>query len=44
MRDDILAQPQQIPDAQSRCEAARVPREKLAGGLTVCGVGGSPVG
>jgi len=44
MRDDILAQPQQIPDALWRCEAARVPREDLAGGLTVCGVGGSAVG
>jgi len=44
MRDEILAQPQQVPDALWRCEAARVPREDLAGGLTVCGVGGSAVG
>jgi len=44
MRDDVLAQPQQIPDALWRCEAARVPREDLAGGLTVCGMGGSAVG
>jgi len=44
MREDVLAQPQQIPDALWRCEAARVPREDLAGGLTVCGMGGSAVG
>ena len=44
MREDILAQPQQIPDALWRCEAARLSREDLAGGLAVCGVGGSAVG
>ena len=44
MRDEILAQPQQIPDALWRCEAARVPRQDLGGGLTVCGMGGSAVG
>jgi len=44
VRDDVLAQPQQIPDALWRCQAARVPSEDLAGGLAVCGVGGSAVG
>ena len=44
MRGEVLAQPQQIPDALWRCDAARVPRAQLAGGLTVCGVGGSAVG
>jgi glucose/mannose-6-phosphate isomerase len=44
MREDVLAQPQQIPDALWRCEAAHVPREDLVGGLTVCGMGGSAVG
>ena len=44
MIEDVLAQPDQIADALMKVEAARVPRREMAGGLLVCGMGGSAVG
>jgi glucose/mannose-6-phosphate isomerase len=44
MLDDVHAQPQQIGDALWRVEAADLPARDLAGGLVVCGMGGSAVG
>ncbi len=44
MLDDIRAQPHQIGDALWRVEAASIPPRELAGGLLVCGMGGSAIG
>ena len=44
MREDVLAQPHQLADALWRVEAAQVPQHESAGGLMVCGMGGSAVG
>ena len=44
MRDDVLAQPHQIADALWRVDAAKIPERDMAGGLMVCGMGGSAVG
>ena len=44
MLGDVLAQPQQLLDALWRVESARLPRLDSAGGLVVCGMGGSGVG
>ena len=44
MREDVLAQPQQIGDALWRVEAAKVPEREAPGGLMVCGMGGSAIG
>lgn len=44
MIDDVLAQPHQIADALWRTDAADVPSRALAGGLVVCGMGGSAIG
>lgn len=44
MLDDIQAQPHQIGDALWRVEAASIPKRELAGGLVVCGMGGSAIG
>ena len=44
MREDVLAQPHQLADALWRVEAAQVPHHDAAGGLVVCGMGGSAVG
>jgi glucose/mannose-6-phosphate isomerase len=44
MLDDVLAQPGQIDDALWRVESAAVPGERMAGGLLVCGMGGSAIG
>jgi len=44
VREDVLAQPQQIGDALWRVEAADVPRREAPGGLLVCAMGGSAVG
>ncbi|HYI36720.1 MAG TPA: bifunctional phosphoglucose/phosphomannose isomerase [Thermoleophilaceae bacterium] len=44
MLDDIRAQPHQIGDALWRVEAAAIPTRELAGGLVVCGMGGSAIG
>ena len=44
MLDDIRAQPHQIGDALWRVDAADMPRADLAGGLVVCGMGGSAIG
>jgi len=44
MRDEVLAQPHQVADALWRAEAAKVPERELAGGLLVCGMGGSAIG
>ena len=44
MLDDISAQPHQIGDALWRVDAADVPPADLAGGLVVCGMGGSAIG
>ena len=44
MLGDVLAQPHQVGDALWRAQAAEVPRRDLAGGLMVCGMGGSAVG
>lgn len=44
MRQDIEAQPHQIGDAIWRVDAADVPRTERAGGLVVCGMGGSAIG
>lgn len=44
MIDDVLAQPHQIADALWRVDAAAIPRQERAGGLLVCGMGGSAIG
>jgi len=44
MLDDIRAQPHQIGDALWRVDAADIPAADLAGGLVVCGMGGSAIG
>ena len=44
MLEDVQAQPHQIGDALWRVEAAGIPTQDLAGGLVVCGMGGSAVG
>lgn len=44
MREDVEAQPHQIADALWRVDAAGIPQRDLAGGLVVCGMGGSAVG
>ena len=44
MRQEILAQPEQVADALWRTEAARIPEREMPGGLLVCGMGGSAVG
>ena len=44
MIDDVLAQPVQLGDALWRVEAAQIPRRERAGGLVVCGMGGSAIG
>ena len=41
---DVLAQPLQLGDALWRAQAADIPHRDLAGGLVVCGMGGSGVG
>ena len=42
--EDVLLQPRQLAEAPGRVEAAGVKRRDLAGGLLVCGMGGSAVG
>ena len=44
MLDDILNQPHQLEDALWRVESAGVQRIDAAGGLVVCGMGGSAIG
>jgi glucose/mannose-6-phosphate isomerase len=44
MLGDVLAQPLQLGDALWRAQAADIPAADLAGGLVVCGMGGSAVG
>ncbi len=44
MLDDIRAQPHQVGDALWRVDAADLPEADLAGGLVVCGMGGSAIG
>jgi glucose/mannose-6-phosphate isomerase len=44
MLADVLAQPLQLTDALWRVESARLDRRELAGGLVVCGMGGSAIG
>ncbi len=44
MRDEVLAQPQQIADALWRVEAAKVSQSEAPAGLLVCGMGGSAIG
>ena len=44
MREDVLAQPQQLADALWRVESAGISQREMKGGLLVCGVGGSAVG
>ena len=44
MLGEVLAQPHQIADALWRSDAAGVPRRYMAGGLVVCGMGGSAIG
>lgn len=44
MLEDVRAQPHQIDDALWRVDAAEIPPRDLAGGLVVCGMGGSAVG
>ena len=41
---DILDQPNQLADALWRVEAAGIPGRDRAGGLAVCGMGGSAIG
>jgi glucose/mannose-6-phosphate isomerase len=42
--DDVLAQPQQVPDALWRVRSADIRPRDLPGGLVVCGMGGSAIG
>ena len=44
MIEDVLGQPHQLADALWRVEAAGIPRRERAGGLVVCGMGGSAIG
>jgi glucose/mannose-6-phosphate isomerase len=44
MIDDVLAQPGQIDEALRRVDAAGIERRERAGGLLVCGMGGSAIG
>ena len=44
MLGDVIAQPLQVGDALWRVESARLTRRDLAGGLLVCGMGGSAIG
>ena len=44
MLGQVLAQPHHLADALWRVESARIPRRELAGGLVVCGMGGSAIG
>jgi glucose/mannose-6-phosphate isomerase len=44
MVDDVLAQPIQLGDALWRAQSADIPKRDLAGGLVVCGMGGSAIG
>lgn len=44
MLDDVLAQRHQVADALWRVQSAGLPGERRAGGLVVCGMGGSAVG
>jgi glucose/mannose-6-phosphate isomerase len=44
MIEDVLAQPHQIADALWRVDAAAIPQSAAAGGLLVCGMGGSAIG
>ncbi len=44
MIDDVLAQGHQVGDALWRVDAANIPGAARAGGLVVCGMGGSAVG
>lgn len=44
MVDDVLGQPHQLEDALWRVEAAALERIDAAGGLVVCGMGGSAIG
>lgn len=44
MIGDVLDQPAQLIDALWRVESAAVPRREAAGGLVVCGMGGSAMG
>ncbi len=44
MIEDVLAQPHQIGDALWRVDAAGIPAREFAGGLVICGMGGSAVG
>jgi glucose/mannose-6-phosphate isomerase len=44
MLDDVLDQPSHVADAIARARDAGVPESDCAGGILVCGVGGSGVG
>lgn len=44
MLDDVLDLPEQLADARWRAESAGVEVRERAGGLTVCGMGGSGIG
>ncbi len=44
MIEDVLSQPHQLGDALWRVEAAGIPGRERAGGLVVCGMGGSAAG
>ena len=44
MVDDVLAMPGQLSDALWRVESAALPTAETAGGLLVCGMGGSAIG
>ena len=44
MIDEVLAQPSQIEEALRRIDAAGIKRRDRAGGLLVCGMGGSAIG
>jgi glucose/mannose-6-phosphate isomerase len=44
MIDDVLAQPEQLGDALWRVQSADMRKRDMAGGLVVCGMGGSAIG
>jgi glucose/mannose-6-phosphate isomerase len=44
MIDDVLAQPDQLGDALWRVQSADLRKRDMAGGLVVCGMGGSAIG
>jgi glucose/mannose-6-phosphate isomerase len=44
MLDTVLGAPHQLGDALWRAESARAPKVDAAGGLLVCGMGGSAIG